>query len=285
MTADADQPVAGGLWRRFGWPLGIFALACLAIGACVATSSGPRKFQPQPRLDVSPETPVGIRAELLRFVPGSDSRVELRGMTNIGPWASESGDIRGQVVLDVDEKSLNALFDGIQASSSNGQNDPQPPPLALSVRGRPVAIISVPIVSLHSDKPGMDRDMRNALKASQYPAIEYEFQQLQQAGLQWNARNGQPGLKLHAVGKLNMAGVGRQIEMDVTVNRDSRRHFLAHAQTTLLMSDFDVDPPVALFGLIRAGEHVQVTFDLDLILANDLSGEKSPPETSAASGD
>ena len=32
------------------------------------------------------------------------------------------------------------------------------------------------------------------------------------------------------------------------------------------MSDFNITPPVALFGLIKAGESVRVVFDLNLVL-------------------
>jgi hypothetical protein len=248
---------------------GISALTSLVIGACVATSSRSR-----PPLEASPETSIGVNAESLNFIPGPGSRVELHGTTNIGPWTSQSKDIHGRIDLRVSEKALNALFDNLQGSSSHGQGGSQTPPLTLPVRGRPVVDISVPIDSLHSDKPGMDRDMREALKASEYPAISYTFEHLQQAAVQRTSQDGLPGLKLQTVGSLNLAGVGRRIEMDVHVDRDFRRHFIAHAQTTLLMSDFGVNPPVALFGLIKAGERVEVTFDLDVILSDNSAGQK-----------
>ena len=98
--------------------------------------------------------------------------------------------------------------------------------------------------------------MQNALKASQHPSIEYAFQHLQQAALQWNPPNHQARLKLNVIGKLKMAGVERPITMEVIVWRDSRGNVVAHSQAALLMTDFGVTPPGALFGLIKANDHV-----------------------------
>jgi len=112
----------------------------------------------------------------------------------------------------------------------------------------------------------MDSDMRKALHADKYPTIEYVFHNIEQAAVQVNTHSHDARFKLRVDGKLNMAGVGRQIAMDVFVMRNSERHFLVHAETTLLMSDFGVTPPVALFGLIKAGNQVRVIFDLDLVM-------------------
>ena len=109
--------------------------------------------------------------------------------------------------------------------------------------------------------------------------IEFVFQNLQQATVQQDPPNHEAELKLSVAGTLHMAGVERPITMDVIVRRDSRRHFLAHAQTTMLMSDFGVTPPVALFGLIKRGDQVLVIFDLDLApgMARSPSGKLRGP--------
>jgi len=267
MIPGAVQHLASQLARGFAWTLGILALTCLALWACVTSSSGPQKSQPDQRLYAPPEIPAGIRGDQLEFIPASGSRAELRGTATIGSWRSRSTDIYGQIILNADEKALDALFDRIQTAAPNDQSRTPPPLLSLPVRSPPIGEISLPVMSFRGGSSGMDRDMQNALKAGQHPAIEYVFQQLQQATVQWNPRDGQASLKLRIVGNLTMAGVARPIAMELIVTRDSRRHFLAHAQTRLWMSDFGVTPPVALFGLIKAGNQVLVIFDLDFVLA------------------
>ncbi len=229
--------------------------------ACAESSFGPRNSQPSQRSNESPTLAVGAR---LNFIPDPASRVELQGTATIGSWKSQSTDIHGQVVLDTDATALNALFDRIQSAQSRVQPDLP----VLTFRSPPIGAISVPAMSLHGDSGGMDRDMQNALNVSQHPSIEYVFQRLQQTTLQWDPQDHLAELKLRIVGKLTMAGVGRLMTMDMIVKRDSRGHFLAHAQTALLMTDFGMTPPGALFGLIKADDRVFVVFDLDFVLAD-----------------
>jgi hypothetical protein len=272
MIFRAMQLNRDNLRRGLGWMLRATAPACLMIFAC----GGPPSGAPNTGQDQSVQTPSDIAnhtpSDSLKFVPAADSRAELQGTMTLGAWQSSSTDIHGQIVLDANEEALNALFDRIRGAAPNDPGSTQPAPLVLVVHGPPAVEISLPVKSLHGDNSGMDRDMQKALKASQHPDIEYGFQQLQQAAPQWDPRSRQGSLKLHVVGKLTMAGVERPITMDVIVTRDSRRHYFAHAQTTLLMSDFGVTPPVALFGLIRASNQVRVSFDLDLILTHDSLG-------------
>ena len=163
------------------------------------------------------------------------------------------------------------MFDAIETSTVSEQRSDKEPPLALAVRSAPVAEIAVPVMSLHGDSFGMDRDMQKALNAAQHPVIKYVLQNLQHATVQQDPKSRQAEIDLSVSGKLQVAGVERPIVMDVIVKRDSRRHFLAHAQTPMLMSDFGVTPPGGLFGLIKASDKFLVIFDLDLVV------ESAPP--------
>jgi hypothetical protein len=272
MSHYAVQRALRNLRRGFGWRLWVFALASLIALACAETSFGPEKPPPDQQAYKSPEPGVGIPSAQLNFVPTASSRVELQGTATIGSWKSRSTDIHGAVALDADPTAFNALFDRIQ---SLVPDDKAPIPanlLMLSVGSPPIGDISVPVMSLHGDSSGMDHDLQNALGVSQYPSIEYVFEKLEHSTLQWDPQDRQWCLKLQMLGKLKMAGVGRLIIMDVIVRRDSHRHFLAHAQTALLMSDFGVTRPGALFGLIKASDKVVVVFDLDLVLVDHSPG-------------
>jgi YceI-like domain len=266
------QRVAGQLRRTFRWRLWALASASLILLACAESSFGPRKSLPDQQSNESPKLAVSIQNAGLKFIPSVGSRLELQGEATIGSWSSRSTDIHGEVVLDTDAAALNTLFDRIESVAPHDEGHIQSDLLTLSFRSPPVGDITVPVMSLHGDSNAMDRDMQNALDVRQHPLIEYVFQHLQQAALQWNSQDHQAELKLSIVGRLSMAGVGRPITMDMIVKRDSRRHFLAHAQTALLMTDFSMTPPGALFGLIKADDRVVVVFDLDFVLADHLTG-------------
>jgi YceI-like domain len=272
MIRHALLRVIGHLRRGFGWRLWAFALVCLIVLACAETSFGPRKSRPDQQSQKSPVLAVALRPNQLNFIPESGSHVELQGHATIGSWTSRSTDIHSEITLDADAAALNALFDRIQSAVPSDESHLPDNLLNLSVRSPPIGDISVPIMSLHGDSGAMDSDMQNALNVTQHPSIDFVFEKLQQSALQWNPLGNRADLKLRIVGKLNMAGASRPIAMDVIVKRDSRGRFLAHAQTKLLMTDFGVTPPGALFGLIKAGDQVVVVFDLDLNLVDRSSG-------------
>lgn len=252
--------------RGVGWTARIVALGCLTVGACVLSSSHPQASNSTAAIPSS-ETPGGVAADELEFVPAVDSLAELRGGTNVGPWTSRGKEIRGRLLLHVEEATLDALFDQIQ------RRDP-PPVLSLPAPVWAKATISVPVASLHGDSAGMDQDMRKALKAAQHPSIDYIYKGLTQTSVQWDPASRRVAIKLRVDGTLSMAGVTRPLTMDVIVHRDSRQHYRAEAQADLLMSDFGVTPPVALFGLIKAENKVNVSFKLDLIpIDRDTTGE------------
>jgi YceI-like domain len=262
----------GCLRRGLGWKLWAFALPGFIVLACAGTSPGPRQCQPAQQAEETPKAPVAIQSAESNFTPASGSQVELQGTATIGSWKSQSTDIQGKVVLETDATALNDLFDRIQSALPNESINLQLNLPARSAGGPAIAEISVPVMSLHGDSGGMDRDMQDALKVGGYPSIEYLFQELKQAELQWDSPGHPAGLKLRVLGTLIMAGAGRPITMDVIVTRDSRRHFLAHAQTELSMTDFGVTPPRALFGLIKANERVVVVFDVDFVLVDHSAG-------------
>lgn len=247
----------GQAGRKTGSTMRILALAFIALGACVINASHPQAFRSNAGSVASPPQPARVLGDELQFVPGPGSRAELQGSTSVGSWTSRSTDIQGQILLSTQADAIEDLFDRIH-------NVDPTPALDLPLRAAPIAKISVPVDSLHGDSAGMDHDMRQALKAGEHPFIQFDYQRVERATVISDPANHQSELKLRVSGNLTLAGVTRPIAMDAIVRRDSRRHFRAEAQATLMMSDFGVTPPVALFGLIKAGDKVHVVFELAL---------------------
>lgn len=98
----------------------------------------------------------------------------------------------------------------------------------------------------------MDRLMHEALKVSEHPTITYELVDAVPNG---------DGSALTTTGNLTLAGVTKEIEMDVAVEEtDNGRRYTGTAP--LKMSDFDMKPPVAMFGALRTANDVTVGFDV-----------------------
>lgn len=198
------------------------------------------------------------------------SQVVLQGATNVCNWSCSSSQARARVMLNADNSALRTLFDKLQAGQISADQ------LRLSPDRPAIAELSVPVTSLHGDSQGMDRDMRSALKAPQYPLIQYRLEKVEDAQVRQDPITGKPAFVLRVIGVLTVAGVQRTLATDLSIQRDAGQHYLVHAQIPIRMTDFGVTPPTALFDLIRAQDSLSVIFDLDFVRTDDSPGIRPP---------
>lgn len=69
-------------------------------------------------------------------------------------------------------------------------------------------------------------------------------------------------IELEVAGTITVAGVARNVRTRVVGDRLADGHFRAAGAITLSMSEFDIDPPTALLGLVRTRDRINVRFDL-----------------------
>jgi hypothetical protein len=188
------------------------------------------------------------------FTPVDGSYAELSGTTNVGKWTSRSTTILGSVLIAMDTTSLDAVLDKIK---HDGDADCLP----MSLWDPTAAQLLLPVASLNGGSQGIEDDLQTALKSNDYPFIKYVVQRLDNVRV---IRNGDTCSLAFAIsGKLSMAGEDHPLAMNLLIQRTPDSHFHVEAKTHLLMSDFGVTPPTALFGLIRARNNVDVLFNLE----------------------
>ena len=115
------------------------------------------------------------------------------------------------------------------------------------------AVVTIPVASIKSEHAKMDKLMAEALKAKQYPEIRYELTQATPPGAG-------ASFTMKAHGKLTIAGVTRDVTLDVqgTRNADGKYTFIGSAP--LKMTAFGIKPPTAMLNTIKTGDDVTVTF-------------------------
>ncbi len=181
------------------------------------------------------------------FKTTSDSRVSISGRASIGSWECDTSDIHAtiapgpRVVAFALGQALNA-----QAGASPALPD---------------ARIMIPVASLRCDKPGMRADLLRALRHERAPEIIFQLiavDSLERAesSASW------PAYRVIARGELQLAGETRPLVITASVQQESATRFRVLARQTLRMSDFAITPPTAFFGLIRAENTVEISFDL-----------------------
>jgi polyisoprenoid-binding protein YceI len=113
--------------------------------------------------------------------------------------------------------------------------------------------VVVRAATLSSGNPALDDDLRQALKVKEHPDIVFRLSKLE-AG---------PGESLNAIGTIRVAGVLREVVLLMTAERRDSRLFV-RGKTTLLMTDFGIQPPSGLYGTIKADPKVTVKFEAAL---------------------
>jgi hypothetical protein len=112
--------------------------------------------------------------------------------------------------------------------------------------------ISIPAASLSSPKKDLDKNMHKALKVTEHQEITFRLRRLE-------PRPGTPG-GLRGIGLLQIAGVEREVTLDLTTKRGSAG-LEVHGELQLLMTDFGIAPPKAMLGMLKTDPKVTVTFD------------------------
>lgn len=199
-------------------------------------------------------------AEATRLTAGAASAVVLEGSSNVTDWRCRGTSIDARMVVATSPAHINDVIDRIEDGNIGvWMSEPS--------RGSfpaPEFRLSLPVTSFRCGNRVMESDMRRALKAETHRAVQFSFRELR-GGIQHDLDSG----LYHAaiVGDLTLAGVTRTIDLKVSAQRLSRTSFRIRAVLPLRMTDFDVTPPTALFGAIRARDRLTVHFDLVLEIA------------------
>lgn len=107
----------------------------------------------------------------------------------------------------------------------------------------------------------MDRNARRALKSESNPDISFKLERLEKVN--------ESGFT--AVGSLTAAGVSREISFDISYTVSEANRIELTGSSSFKLTDFDVEPPVALAGTLHTGDAVSVEFVLTFI-----KSEKQP---------
>lgn len=124
----------------------------------------------------------------------------------------------------------------------------------------PTLTVAVPVKELESGKGKMDKKMHGALNEKDHPEITFELSTADLVPV--DTLKSEDSFLLKATGLLTIAGISRQIEMNVVGQPMGSEAYRFTGSYSLNMKDYNVDPPSVMFGTIKAGEEVDIEFDL-----------------------
>ncbi len=198
-----------------------------------------------------------IAEEATILLASPASRLTLEGSSNVAPWRCKGTTLEGRMDVAAPLARINHLIDRIE----DGNIIPLIADPASARFPQPAFRLRVPVNTLRCGNAKMERDMYDALRAEQHPSIEFRFTELI-GGINHDIDAGSYHAKI--AGVLTLAGESRTIRLDVDAQRVASDTFRLTARLPLKMTDYDITPPTALFGAIKARNDLAVRFELVL---------------------
>lgn len=126
--------------------------------------------------------------------------------------------------------------------------------------------LQIPVMQIECGKKPMNQDLREALKADQYSYIQFKLLDAQRASpvslASLDSMQQVPWFDIEVTGEMSIAGVKRHIKVECEGKPVGQHKFRIRGAKKLNMRDFDITPPTAMFGLIKADDWLTVHFDV-----------------------
>jgi polyisoprenoid-binding protein YceI len=127
----------------------------------------------------------------------------------------------------------------------------------LSNEGAPIQLVSLTYSlaaeSLKSGKGAMDKNAYNALNTDKHKKITFVL-----------TNSTAEGNSLKCNGNLTIAGVTKPVTLEASCKTGANGDLTCNAKYALKMTDFKVEPPTFMFGSIKTGDDLTLTFSINL---------------------
>lgn len=162
------------------------------------------------------------------------SEVTITGTSTIHDWESVAEEFSGTAIINIEEGKLVAIQD---------------------------LTFNVVVDGIKSGKGGMDSKTYNALDEKKHPNIVFELSEIAEV----NADS------VTANGLLTIAGKTNPVELIVSYQLMDNGSIQFTGVKEIKMTDYDIKPPTAVFGTIKAGNEVQVHFDAMFVSTDSMN--------------
>lgn len=169
----------------------------------------------------------GVVAQTLKLNPKS-STITISGTTNVHDWKSQVTQMKGDLTVNSSKK--------IQSLS-----------------------VDIPVISIKSEEKEklMDKKTYEAFNSEKNPTISFHLTEVN--SMQVTGDN----ISATITGNLTMAGFTKKISLKATGKNSKPGVYQFKGSTALKMSEFKMKPPTALMGVMKVGDGVTLTFDVN----------------------
>lgn len=153
------------------------------------------------------------------------SSISMTGTSTFHDWTMESSELKGEADLIIKKE----MPKGIKA---------------LKVQLR--------VESLKSDSEGLDEKAYEALKSKEHPSITFEHLKM----ISINDK------EIAILGKLQVSGVQKEVTVKGKIINIEKDFLSVEGEHDLKMSDFKIEPPSAMLGMVTSGDELKIKFNV-----------------------
>lgn len=173
-------------------------------------------------------------AQDITLTASESSSMIIDGDSNVHNWEAEATQVNGTLVLQ--------NVESITAES-------------LTPESFKSLSLVIPVDGIDAESGGLKRNIHKHMEKDDYPNVTFELNNVT------NISNQNGSLLITGNGVITAVGNEYTAEMQVTANvQNGGIQFTGEKQ--LLMTDFGIDPPTAVFGTIRSKDEVIIKFDV-----------------------
>lgn len=118
--------------------------------------------------------------------------------------------------------------------------------------------VSIQVKGFDCGKKRMNRDLYEALKADEFKAIHFEYKSTEE--VEYDEES--DVYRITVNGLLTVAGETNNIQFSMNGFLKEDGTIRAKGDTVIEMTDYNVEPPTAMFGIVRVNSTLTVHFDL-----------------------
>jgi len=164
-------------------------------------------------------------AQVVKINPKISS-VVIKGTSNLHDWESKTQQVNGQISINYSSKQVNSMA------------------------------VEIPVKSIKSGEKLMDSKTYEAFNADKYPTIVFKLVEVNSLQISPNVIN------VTVTGNLTLAGVTKRVSVKATGKPGKDDSFTFTGTVPVKMTDFKIDPPTAMMGMLKVGNNVTLKFDV-----------------------
>jgi len=175
-----------------------------------------------------------IFAQEVTYTLQDNYEMKIDGDSNVKSWDAEIKEMDGELVLtNIDSLTFETLA----------------PEHFVSLN------LTIPVENVESSSGGLTKNMQKYLEKDDHPFITFQLSEVTAI------EKTEGSALITATGVINAAGQDHTAEMTVEASMNGQGEFTFSGDTELLMTSFDIDPPTAVFGTIRAKDEIVISFN------------------------